>query len=514
LVGALGRKKTVARPPGHGPSFPRPYTATDTGRGHGEIGKPENQRLQLRPAIDPDSECRSGKTADLAHDKLRGALRCKEVGMAAGNIFRVIRLVVRNVRRIKAVEIEPPRRGGVIIGGANAQGKTSVTDAILAAVGGAHAEHRDMVRHGQKDAEILLDLGGVTIRKKISADGTSSLELRAKDGASISKPQKWLDEIVGRFSFDPLAFLDMPPKERVRVLLECSGHGEELAALERRRLVVFEHRRDENVRVRDARGQLREVPDSPGERIDTGLLVAEFENVRAARSELIQKTENIAALERRLGHINRQLDELATTAAELQRERNDVDAALGTERVYAETLVVVAARGVEITARLDEVRAQNARVDNYEMWQRRRDELSDREAVVAAMSAEIQSIDDEKADLLADLALPVKGLGFDGEDVTFNGEKWAQLSQSETLRISMAVAMALNPQLRILRIKEGALLDDDHLAEVCAIAAANDYQVWIETVGDRGPTSIIIEDGGIARRPVAATNSATTPEDQ
>ena len=45
-------------------------------------------------------------------------------------------LELENVKRIKAVKIDPSQNGLTIIGGDNNQGKTSVLDSIASALGG------------------------------------------------------------------------------------------------------------------------------------------------------------------------------------------------------------------------------------------------------------------------------------------------------------------------------------------------------------------------------------------
>ena len=46
------------------------------------------------------------------------------------------KLEIENVKRVKAVKIEPSAKGLTIVGGNNNQGKTSVLDAIAWALGG------------------------------------------------------------------------------------------------------------------------------------------------------------------------------------------------------------------------------------------------------------------------------------------------------------------------------------------------------------------------------------------
>lgn len=50
--------------------------------------------------------------------------------------LKINKLEIENVKRIKAVKIEPTANGLTVIGGKNNQGKTSVLDSIAWALGG------------------------------------------------------------------------------------------------------------------------------------------------------------------------------------------------------------------------------------------------------------------------------------------------------------------------------------------------------------------------------------------
>ena len=89
------------------------------------------------------------------------------------------------------------------------------------------------------------------------------------------------------------------------------------------------------------------------------------------------------------------------------------------------------------------------------------------------------------------------GLGFDDDGVTLDGVPFAQASAAEQLRVSVAMAMALNPKVRIIRITDGSLLDSENLALIEEMAGANGFQVWIERVDESGAVGVVIEDGEV-----------------
>jgi hypothetical protein len=91
----------------------------------------------------------------------------------------------------------------------------------------------------------------------------------------------------------------------------------------------------------------------------------------------------------------------------------------------------------------------------------------------------------------------VPGLGFDDDGVTYNGVPFSQCSSAEQLRVSLGVAMALNPRIRVLRITDGSLLDAENLAVIEEMADLQDFQVWIERVAEDGEVGVVIEDGAV-----------------
>jgi len=112
------------------------------------------------------------------------------------------------------------------------------------------------------------------------------------------------------------------------------------------------------------------------------------------------------------------------------------------------------------------------------------------------LSTKIAEIDAEKAKRVAEAKMPIEGLGFTDSGVTFKGIPFEQISSAEQLRVSVAIGIALNPDLRVLLIRDGSLLDSDNLALIAEMAAEHDVQVWIERVEEDG-AGFIIEDGEV-----------------
>jgi hypothetical protein len=109
--------------------------------------------------------------------------------------------------------------------------------------------------------------------------------------------------------------------------------------------------------------------------------------------------------------------------------------------------------------------------------------------------------------------MPVESLAFGEGEVLYGGLPLGNASSAEQLRVSVGVAMAANPTLRILRVRDGSLLDDNSLELLSSLVAANNFQLWIERVeeSDQRPC-VVMEDGAVKAK--AATAAEQDAEGQ
>jgi hypothetical protein len=113
------------------------------------------------------------------------------------------------------------------------------------------------------------------------------------------------------------------------------------------------------------------------------------------------------------------------------------------------------------------------------------------------LTAEIEALDKRKGDALLSAKFPIDGLSFDNNGVTFKGIPFSQCSSAERLRTSIAMAMAMNPKLRVIRITDGSLIDSKNMAIIEEMVKEKDFQCWIERVDETGKIGIYIEDGEV-----------------
>jgi predicted nucleic acid-binding Zn-ribbon protein len=401
---------------------------------------------------------------------------------------KIIRLESTNYKRLKAVEIAPDPDGNlVIVAGKNGQGKTSILDSITAALGGVSAKTTPKpIRDGEERAEIILETEDLIVSRRFTASG-STLTVKSPDGAVYPKGQAKLDDLLGKLSLDPLAFTQLSDRDQLATLLdlvELPFDPDELAA---ERKEIFERRTDANRTIKELTARAAEYTsrpaDLPEDEVSVSALLADYRTGQSLNHEI---DVAITAADGWGDEVDRLKRELADAERELEAAQNRLKSAPPKADLDA------------IQTKIDNAEEINAAVRHHKAGEKVRADLTLWQQAAVELTAAIEEIDKQKADGLAAAKFPVDDLGFDESGVTFRGVPFKQASGAEQLRVSLAMAIALNPKLRVIRIADGSLLDSDNLALVESIARENDFQVWIEMVGDGNGRGIIIEDGQVA----------------
>ena len=136
--------------------------------------------------------------------------------------MHITSLQVENIKRIKAASINPAGEL-VIIGGRNAQGKTSILDSIEMALAGKSAIPAEPIRRGSETARVVVTLDDGSVVERTFTEKGSYLVVKRGDGTKAGTPQALLDSLCSKVAFDPLAFMRAKPAEQANQLRGLVG---------------------------------------------------------------------------------------------------------------------------------------------------------------------------------------------------------------------------------------------------------------------------------------------------
>lgn len=439
--------------------------------------------------------------------------------------MKIISLQAENVKKLVAVEIRPD--GNLVqITGRNGQGKTSVLDSIWWALCGASHIQSAPIRKGANEARIKLDLGELKVTRtfRLNAEGepATSIVVENGQGARFPSPQKMLDALLGELSFDPLAFARKDAKEQLDALKRFVP-GVDFEAIANADRGDRERRTELGRFAKQERAAAQSImtpADTPEQPIDEAALVEQLASIGRENAALEQRRANrerlggeAVTLKNRAEEQRLEAEELREQAAGLDASRIvNLDRAAEIDKKIADAGELPPPESTDvIQARIAAARLTNANVRKLDERMRHHTRADELDKQIETLNASIAKRQAEKDAAIAAVEMPVPGIGFGDGGILLNGLPFDQASDAEQLRASVAIAMALNPKLRVIRIRDGSLLDDQAMAVLADTARDKDFQVWIERVDSTGNVGFVLEDGHVraaAAEQVAEENAA------
>lgn len=429
--------------------------------------------------------------------------------------MKIVQLHAENFKRLGVVEISP--EGNLVtIGGKNGHGKSSVLDAIYVALRGRAVAPPQPIRKGEEKCTIRLDMGEVVVTRNFHAkDGgewTDTLKVENAEGLRYSKPDAMLKSLLGEVGFDPFEFMNLKAKDQAARLLEMVPLPIDLDEFAEADTSDFDNRRDVNRDVARLRAQVEGLPveDAPEDAPDRAALTDQLGNAADTNADIerdrVARERGADAV--RLGFAERdrmraEAEGLRNQAAALDRNADELNTATEAQEKHIASLPPLAAP-VDTEALREQLRTAEAVLALIDRQKRRAALVAELKAAEAKSQAFTDAMAErarQRNEALALAEMPVEGLAFalneKGEPVlNYDGLPFEkdQISTAVQLRVSTAIGMAANPRLRVLRIMDGSLLDEDSMKLLAEMAEAEDFQLWVEVVGDGG-VGIVMENG-------------------
>jgi len=145
--------------------------------------------------------------------------------------MKVSRVTVRQILGQESFDFRPAESGLTILRGRNSSGKSSILEAIKALLAGG--TDATLLRQGSTEGEVVLLLDeGIelreSLRRRAGEDGQpggveASYRVTHPQLGRLKSPRQYIEKLIRGESYNPVAFLDAPPAERVRMLLSAVG---------------------------------------------------------------------------------------------------------------------------------------------------------------------------------------------------------------------------------------------------------------------------------------------------
>ena len=413
------------------------------------------------------------------------------------------KLEIENVKRVKAVKLEPSATGLTIVGGNNNQGKTSVLDAIAWALGGNKYKPSQAQREGSTippSLKITLSNGLVVERS-----GKNSA-LKVIDPSGNKAGQNLLDSFVEELAINLPKFMEQTSKEKAKTLLQIIGVGPQLAELEMQEKAKYDERHAIGV-IADQKEKFAKeqpyYPDAPKELVSISEFIQQQQEILGRNGENARKRQNLDVIE----------NDYNFTLANVQRLEKELEEARAKEQALAQDLdiarkdvsVLVDESTQEIEDSIENIEQINLKVRaNFDKDKAEEDAKGYREQY-KELDNVIADIRKQKTDLLTNADLPLPGLSVDDGELLYLGQRWDNMSGSQQLQVATAIVRKLKPECGFVLIDKLEQMDQLTLQEFGAWLEQEGLQAIATRVSTGDECSILIEDGYSVKPEVTQT---------
>ena len=331
--------------------------------------------------------------------------------------------------------------------------------------------------------KIVLDNGMIV--ERCGKNGS----LKVTDPVGNKSGQQLLDNFIEQLALDLPKFMAMSSKEKANVLLKIIGIGDRLYELEQSEQKFYNQRVVVGRMADQKKKYANELPfynNIPNEPVSAGELIRQQQDILQKNAENQIKRDNLAKLEDTANNLQNQINalsrQLTKTLADLETARKDT-AFLKDESTaeLEENIRNVDELNRKIRANLEREKAEldaEAYIKQYE-----------------ELTENIESIREDKAELLETADMPLPELSVKDGELTYNGYSWDNMSGSEQLKAATAIVRKLNPKCGFVLLDKLEQMDTDTLNEFGQWLEKEGLQAIATRVSVGNECSVIIEDG-------------------
>lgn len=429
---------------------------------------------------------------------------------------KIASLELENVKRIHAVELEPAQDGLTVIGGKNAQGKTSVLDAIAWALGGDKMKPADPNRKGgATPARLRVELSNGIVVERKGKNGS----LHVTDTTGKKAGQQLLNDFISQLALNIPRFMNGSDADKATALLQTLGIDAELAKIDGSIRATFQDRQLVGRDAKAKRAHAEKLPhhdDAPDAPVSAAELIQEQQAILARNGEKLKAKQDAEDTAKKAEFARSTAYAATSRAADLEQQLNEARAELARRTKEAEEAEEKAKVLAQSTAELvlestEEIEASIANIETIN--NKVRDNQAKAEADAEALRVEqeydglTQKLEDLRAKrrgLLDGAPLPLPELSIDDEGaLTYKDHTWGDMSGAEQLVVATAIVRATKPECGFVLVDKLEQFDTDELAKFGEWAKGENLQIIGTRVATDDSCTVVIVDGRIEGQDLA-----------
>jgi predicted ATP-dependent endonuclease of OLD family len=435
------------------------------------------------------------------------------------------KVIIKNFKNIPSFTFDFNGGSYIIVGG-NAAGKSAILQAIKSPLNSTYSPLSPL-KEGEEHGEVKVSFGGTVNgeRKEYNTEvyfnhttNKGRLVVKNENGEVLKSQATTMKSILQGIALDPFEFVRAKPAEQVGILKSITGLDFTELDMKKHKLSqdktllnasikgkendLASHGMSEDdmakyekpVDVTPINDEMKQLSEKITLWNDANNRVAKHkENADFATSEIFSAHAKVARINEEISRLQEEAKREALRIEQLGKDKAEAEAkhAAGLEWQAKHP---TAPSSQEILLKLEKANHHNNQHNKVLELIKKHKDVQDEKAKLEALNASLKEIEKEKKDLLSKASIPVEGLTFDSDGVYINGIPFGEkdLNTAQQIEYGVKIAMATNPNLRLIIIQDGSLLDNKTTADIFKSCTEQGYQLLIERVRPEGGETELI----------------------
>lgn len=430
-----------------------------------------------------------------------------------GEGLKSLYLELENFKNIGKTVIDIGGRSMLFVG-RNEAGKSTLIQAMISPLD-AHFRPSEPIKKGEERAKITHKIGGLLKGKYkeytldmyfTQKDKKGRLVVTNEDGEVMKSPASLMKSIIGNVSFDVTGWMTMKKNEKLDVIKKLTGCHVQIDEINNQITEAKNKIKFSNDRVEQLEGALSthgftqeeislystEIPVIPIQQELSAIAQSQGEwdnvnnQVNGFKKDITVSQNNITKANNEMARAKAEYERIVAEQQALIEEENALIAKnsnnieLGTQWLQS----VVRPTIDEVNKRLNDALVHNEKCSRISQLGNQSREVIKLKDELGKASVAVKDLEAKRMEIIKNSQLSIPGLSFDDMDIYIDGlpVEDTQINTARIFDISVDIAMALNPNLKIIFLHDGSLFDKEHLKLIVDKIENNGYMAVVEMV--------------------------------
>jgi predicted ATP-dependent endonuclease of OLD family len=438
--------------------------------------------------------------------------------------LKSIRLELENFKKIDKKVVNINGKSLVILG-KNESGKSSIIQAITSSLdvkqlptepiktGEEHARisHTMAGTLGGEEVEYTIDIMFSPKNKK------GRLKVTDKDGNDMKTPATLIKSLIGKPAIDPTKWLNDTNEKKLQTVKELAGCGKEVDMINididnaKADMKTKNDRADGLAASIQNNGMSKEDIDKYSQPVDVTGIQSELnqivgnqqkwdtfkQQVDAQRLEVTNSQAKILAAGSEVNRIHAEIQRMNTELARQQqiiKDQTEIADKANYNIGIGDAWLNKTPRPMidEVNARLTLANEHNFKTQQIAFLASQSKEMMSLRNEADVIKTNVKKLETKRAEVIQKSQLPIKGMSFTEKDILIDGLplEEGQINTATLIDVSVDVAIAMNPNYKVIFIHEGSLFDKEHLKAIVKRIEDKGYIAIIELVAETNELEI------------------------